>query len=633
MRVILMIAAALWLTLAATVARTEADGAQLPPAPDLPNWQGMTPRSEDYGAASKRSVYLRAADGTRLAADVYLPEGLPASVKLPTVLYQTRYYRSGSLKDDPIASCKAIRPAYSFFARRSYAVVVVDVRGTGASFGSHLNEYSEAEVRDGTAIADWIVAQPWSNGGIGATGASYVGTTAELFVLNRHRAIKAIAPVSSGWDFYAEVLFPGGVPNRFLNDSWGHANAALDQGKTVLAPAASIRALAGPCRVDEDADGSLLAAAQKEHADNFNISVALQVARFRDDPLGTADRWPAVYPFSREIDASAVPSLYLVGWADAGYALAALNRLRNSRAATQHVIIGASNHGMQTFAAPGVEVAMRSQFDPAAATLRFFDHYVAGRDNGVDREPRIRWFTTGANEWRSANAWAQPARRESFCFAENGELRQHSCGRKTSFNAIPADAATGPATRWNTTLGGGAVIYPDRRTADEQMVSFTSEPLTAAHDVMGSPTVTLLLRNNAKDADIFVYLEEVLATGQARYVTEGMLRASHGQRGAAPYGSLLAAHSDLRRDAKFDTAGKTLKLKIGMLPVAHRFAAGSRLRVAVAGSDTEHFSSPPLNGQQWLIFVGKRASLLRVPVTDPAKWPNLNSKTPAGPGP
>ena len=58
------------------------------------------------------------------------------------------------------------------FVPRGYAVVIVDVRGTGASFGTRDSFRSPKEREDSREITDWVVAQPWSNGRVGATGVS-----------------------------------------------------------------------------------------------------------------------------------------------------------------------------------------------------------------------------------------------------------------------------------------------------------------------------------------------------------------------------------------------------------------------------------------------------------------------------
>jgi putative CocE/NonD family hydrolase len=105
-------------------------------------------------------------DGCRIAVDVWLPQG-PADAastepgQVPTVLILTPYYRRFAVKPgsdaDPVPNAgKFIR----FLVPRGYAVVVADVRGTGASFGTRDSFRSPEEREDGREIADWIVVQP-----------------------------------------------------------------------------------------------------------------------------------------------------------------------------------------------------------------------------------------------------------------------------------------------------------------------------------------------------------------------------------------------------------------------------------------------------------------------------------------
>jgi putative CocE/NonD family hydrolase len=81
------------------------------------------------------------------------------------MLIHTPYYRrfamapgsEGDASRMPESSCDMLVP-------RGYALVVVDVRGTGASFGTRDSFRSPKERDDAREIADWIVAQPWSDG-------------------------------------------------------------------------------------------------------------------------------------------------------------------------------------------------------------------------------------------------------------------------------------------------------------------------------------------------------------------------------------------------------------------------------------------------------------------------------------
>jgi uncharacterized protein len=129
------------------------------------------------------SCYLTMRDGVRIAVDLYLPTGLAGGARLPTILHHSRYYRSmllrwpfrkflGGKPFNPIAADVRRR---NDFVVSGYAWVDVDVRGSGASYGSRVSEWSPDEIRDGAEVVDWIVRQPWSSGKVGALGNSHDG--------------------------------------------------------------------------------------------------------------------------------------------------------------------------------------------------------------------------------------------------------------------------------------------------------------------------------------------------------------------------------------------------------------------------------------------------------------------------
>ena len=152
------------------------------------------------------SFYVATKDGTRLAVDVVLPGDRAPDAKLPTLIELTRYWRAS---ENPTTGqpYPALDVWDRAFLSHGYAVVQVDVRGTGASFGTRDVEYGPQEVRDGWDIVEWIVGQPWSNGKVGAYGTSYTGTTAELLTATGHRL--AIAGADAG---IFERVPPEGTP-------------------------------------------------------------------------------------------------------------------------------------------------------------------------------------------------------------------------------------------------------------------------------------------------------------------------------------------------------------------------------------------------------------------------------------
>ena len=97
-----------------------------------------------------------------------------------------------------------------YFAPRGYAVVMVDLRGTGRSQGC-LDHLGDKDADDLKRIVDWAASQPWSNGRVGMTGHSYVGSTPSVAAAQNPAGLKTIVP-SAGLASMYQHQFQGGVP-------------------------------------------------------------------------------------------------------------------------------------------------------------------------------------------------------------------------------------------------------------------------------------------------------------------------------------------------------------------------------------------------------------------------------------
>ncbi|WP_277969382.1 CocE/NonD family hydrolase [Sphingomonas echinoides] len=134
------------------------------------------------------SLYIPMRDGVRLAVDLWIPvDGAPAG-RMPTVMETTRYWRANSKGPKRSATQRA-------FNARGYAYMIIDARGSGASFGHRKMEWSPDKVADRRDVVESIVTRTWSNGKVGGVGTSYSGNTAELLAATGHPAVKAVAPL------------------------------------------------------------------------------------------------------------------------------------------------------------------------------------------------------------------------------------------------------------------------------------------------------------------------------------------------------------------------------------------------------------------------------------------------------
>ena len=268
------------------------------PSTDRAWWAGRadaTPPKRFVGTTSS-SCHVATRDGTRVAVDVYLPATAPRSERLPTILSITPYFRALEFRSPIFAQLvkKLAIVGSAEFADQitpyGYAHVVMEQRGAGASFGRRQSVAMPDAVRDGCDILDWIVAQSWSNGRVGATGISAVGMTAEWLATAGHPALRAIAPRFTTFDIFAST-HPGGLTaSRFMTDV-GALLRAMDGNRPYDMPPNAVGRwlmrlmVKGIRRVDEDYDGRLMAAAVRDHEKNVHPEKDLIGITYRDDLL------------------------------------------------------------------------------------------------------------------------------------------------------------------------------------------------------------------------------------------------------------------------------------------------------------------------------------------------------------
>jgi putative CocE/NonD family hydrolase len=209
--------------------------------------EGMGTRSL-YKGIERSSRYITMRDGVKIAIDLYLPKNIQEGEQLPTVLNQTRYFRRTIFKW-PFGWLMEWRSPFKQAVNRlishGYACVIVDARGSGASFGFRQMEWSPDEVKDGAEVLDWVVQQPWSNGTVASTGISYDGTAAEMFLVNRHPAVKAAIIRYALFNVYTDIIHPGGVRNEGFMQTWSASNAHLDRNDLASFARQHISPLAG----------------------------------------------------------------------------------------------------------------------------------------------------------------------------------------------------------------------------------------------------------------------------------------------------------------------------------------------------------------------------------------------------
>lgn len=559
-----------------------------------------------YKGISTSSRYLTMRDGVKIAVDLNLPAGLKDGERIPAIVRQTRYFRSLGIGwplkwlGDTHWIGDAERKV---FVTHGYAWVDVDARGTGASFGRWPYPWSPNEVRDGSEVVDWIVKQPWSNGKVGAHGGSYEGVAAEFLLVNKNPAVKASVPAHAMFDIYADVAFPGGIRQSWFIKAWNEGNQMLDRDDVQQifndAPWWARRSLHGVKAVDQDSDRSLLKQAVQEHGTNGDTDALLSQVTFRDDVLGlTGIAIDAFSPFTYtwDTEASGATVYSWSGWFDGGCPDSAIKRFRSLKNRGR-LILGPWNHGASQDASP-YSPAFASAFNKDGEWLRFFDDQLKGVNTGLLQEKPVLYFTMGEERWKTADSWPPPGAQSVSYYFDDHRLAtgRPSAKEATDHYAVDNTTGTGNTSRWNSLNGPDIdVIYPDRSSADQKLLYYTSPPLDQDMEVTGHPVITLYVSSTATDGEFFAYLEDVDAKARVTYVTEGELRALHRKLSTAPppYNQVGPYHSFKRADSLPLVPGEVAELVFGLQPTSYVFKRGHAIRVALAGADKDHFAGLP----------------------------------------
>lgn len=559
------------------------------------------------------SRYLTMPDGVRLAIDVYLPESLSGQQpeRFPTVLILTPYYRRFKTTAPGAEPSPNIAIYRDFFVTRGYALVVVDVRGCGSSFGTRDCFRSPREREDYREIANWVVAQPWSSGSIGSTGISYLGAAACFLASTGHPAVKAVAPLFSVHDTYTDHVFPGGIKCTTVTENYDELVSALDldrRDQLSKYPYFSDPRYAGPQPVDEDPDGKMLSIALEEHKNSFRMRDLAPEFAYREE---AASHDPNMHSgsFSPYWYLSQIPGqvniLSVSGWYDgSAFSNGSIARFLSNPGADNRLLLGPWDHGARTNGSPWrSQGETKPEFPILGEVLRFFDEHLAGMDTGLKNELPVHFHTLQAEKWNASLTWPPQNKSTRLYFAENGKLLPNEAQSKTKVSYKASySTSTGHNSRFER-LGALAVedYYKDWDGREDKLLCFTTEPLKDDLELSGHVTVRLRVSTSEHDAGIFVYLSEVDANGRSWFITEGCLRLLHRAEASPPpsYNANWVYRSFHRKDAKHMQPGVFDNARLALLPISWKFKAASRLRISIGGGDADHFAQvshgrPPL---------------------------------------
>ena len=526
------------------------------------SWYRACAAMEPITVATVQEEWIPMPDGVRLAVNL-LTNGDDWKTHRSPVILEYLPYR----KDD--WSIERDLGLHSYWVAQGYVVARVDIRGTGRSEGALPDrEYSEQELKDGEAVIAWLAAQSWSNGNVGMMGISWGGFNSIQMAMRQPPALKAIIAVDATEDLFKDDI-------HFI-------------------------------------DGLM-------HADEFELSMDLQTAMTRapDFPIDEASLrarfdakpWFPLYlkqqrggafwdraSLRPDYSRVKIPVFVIGGFYD-GYrdnVPRMLEHLRGPRMG----LIGPWNHTFPHDADPGPAIEWR------ALAMRWWDHWLKGAENGVEREPLLTAYVRHSyapslslkvipGEWRSFAAWpaseVQPAR--WFLTAQHGLAQAPSGAAVHSLGYVPS-AGVEAGFWWGE-------LTVDQRPLDGMSLTYDSEPLGEELPILGEPVATLVVSASAPLADWMVRLEDVGPDGAVTLVT-----------GAA----LNGAQRDSMRAPRALVVGQEASLNVQLHFTSWIFPRGHRVRVAISNALWPMIWPTPYRMTTQLRLGGAEGSQIMLPV-------------------
>jgi uncharacterized protein len=475
------------------------------------------------------SITIPMRDGVELAADHYEPVGETVG----TLLVRGPYGRAFPF---------SLIFAY-LHAGRGYRVILQSVRGTFGSGG--IFEPMAHEVADGADTVEWLRRQPWFTGRFATMGMSYLGYTQWAMLADPPPELAAAVITAGPHDMSASAWGTGAFT---VNDLLGWSNLVAhqeDRGRI----RAGIRQLRSQKTVIRTAGEAPLGAAGRV----LLGEAATWWEKWLKPPEAEDPFWGSMR-VSEALDRVDVPVLLLSGWQDLflPQTLQQYRQLRD-RGVEVALTMGPWTHTQLLVA--GLPTVARETAD-------WLDSHVGGRP-AEPRPSRVRFFVRGEG-WRELPDWPPATTDRALYLQPGGGLAETApaAGSSASFRYDPAEP---------TPTIGGRLLSPDGGYRDDSalaarrdVLSFTSDVLTEDLCVLGNPIAELAHSSDNPYVDVFVRISEVAAKGRSRNVSDGYRRL----------------------DGRLDEGSVRLELDA----IAHRFRAGTRIRVLIAGGSHPRFA-------------------------------------------
>ena len=339
-----------------------------------------------YGILEQRDVPIPMSDGVTVDCDVFRPD---TRGKFPAIL-GVQCYDKRCQTAPMMPSCMTWKNASyeagdpNFYVRRGYAQVVVSVRGTGRSGGLYSN-YGQREVQDTYEIINWMASQPWCDGNVGMFGVSYYAVAQQQVAALNPPHLKCVFSPFGYTDFYRDKFYHGGILAHNFMSTWSSHidNCRAESWSREKMGEQKFRKAIAQALQDKDICAVPYLAEALKNPDRAASNLVVDILV---NPLDGPYYHERNAKYENKIK---IPSYLGACWGMYGLHLpGAFRSWENIKDAPKKLTIG-----------PAVYLD-RPLYQYHYESLRWFDYWMKGIDNGIMEEPPIRLFVMGTGEWK-----------------------------------------------------------------------------------------------------------------------------------------------------------------------------------------------------------------------------------------
>ena len=518
---------------------------------------GKTWRTSErkYEVIKETNIRITMSDGVDLDATVFRPDGEGSFPAILGYFPYDMHMQSAPIGVDSFSSVVFRHPNQEkanasiesgdseFYARRGYCHVLVNIRGTGNSEGrfAHLGS---RERRDGYETIEWIAAQDWCDGNVGMFGVSYFAFSQLHIAGEKPPHLKCIFAPWAATSMYHDGAYHGGILNYRFWKIW--ANAELSRPRCECwckenwsreeFEAAIIEKLADP---EIAAEPDLVEALKNPEAGVNAILVDIML-----NPCFN-EYWADRRVNYENIE---IPAYIGCDWGHLGLHLPGAFRSWEKLKGPKKMIL-----------APPAYLD-RPLYQLGNESLRWFDFWLKGIDNGIMDEAPVKYWVNGTNSFRETTDWPLPETKwTEFYLNEKGLMDEHEYR-----------------------IHEGCTSYEDS-PFKRGNIKFYTPVFVEDTEVTGPSSLTLYASSTEDDALFLASIWDVDAEGNETILTRGWLRASHRALVEEESKPWKPVHPHLAPEKILPN--EVYKYDIEILPTGTLFPAGHRIMLQISSTD------------------------------------------------